>query len=99
MQERSEEPTQARAVNWYLSQTLRPLLWVIVDDGSTDRTPEIITEAAQKYEWINLLRKMGEAETIKVSPRVYAELNAFTGLLSERLKRRVSIDDAFLYYI
>ena len=94
MQERSEEPTQARAVNWYLSQTLRPLLWVIVDDGSTDRTPEIITEAAQKYERINFLRKMEEAKTIKVSPRVYAELNAFTGLLSERLKRRVSIDDA-----
>jgi len=43
---------------------------------------------------------MEEAKTIKVSPRVYAELNAFTGLLSERLKRRVSIDDAlFLYYI
>jgi len=38
---------------------------------------------------------MEEAKTIKVSPRVYAELNAFTGLLSERLKRRVSIDDAF----
>ena len=37
MQERSEEPTQARAVNWYLSQTLRPLLWVIVDDGSTEQ--------------------------------------------------------------
>jgi len=77
-----------------VSQTLRPLLWVIVDGGSTDRTPEIITEAAQKYEWINFLRKMEEAKTIKVSPRVYAELNAFTGLLSERLKRRVSIDDA-----
>ena len=40
---------------------------------------------------------MEEAKTIKVSPRVYAELNAFTGILSERLKRRVSTDDAFLY--
>jgi len=28
---------------------------------------------------------MEEAKTIKVSPKVYAELNAFTGLLSERL--------------
>jgi len=37
---------------------------------------------------------MEGAKTIKVSPRVYAELNAFTGLLSERLNRRVSIDDA-----
>ena len=38
--------------------------------------------------------KMEEAKTIKISPKIYAELNAFTGLLSERLKRRVSIDDA-----
>jgi len=33
-----------------VSQTLRPLLWVIVDGGSTDRTPEIITEAAFAHE-------------------------------------------------
>ena len=38
--------------------------------------------------------KMKEAKTIKISPKIYAELNAFTGLLSERLKRRVSIGDA-----
>ena len=37
---------------------------------------------------------MEEAKTIKISPKGYAELNAFTGLLSDRLKRRVSIDDA-----
>jgi len=38
--------------------------------------------------------RMEEAKTIKISPKIYAELNAFTGLLSERLKRRVSVDDA-----
>ncbi len=37
---------------------------------------------------------MEEAKTIKISPKIYAELNAFTGLLSDRLKKRVSIDDA-----
>ncbi len=37
---------------------------------------------------------MEDTKTIKISPNVYAELNAFTGLLSDRLKRRVSIDDA-----
>jgi len=37
---------------------------------------------------------MEDAKTIKISPKIYAELNAFTGLLSDRLKRRVSIDDA-----
>jgi len=38
--------------------------------------------------------KMEEAKTIKISSKIYAELNAFSGLLSERLKRRVSVDDA-----
>ena len=37
---------------------------------------------------------MEEAKTIKISPKIYAELNTFIGLLSDRLKRRVSIDDA-----
>jgi predicted CopG family antitoxin len=38
--------------------------------------------------------KMEESKTIKVSPKVYTELNAFTNLLSKRLKKRVSVDDA-----
>jgi predicted CopG family antitoxin len=42
----------------------------------------------------NKVIRMEDAKTIKISPKIYAELNAFTGLLSERLERRVSIDDA-----
>ena len=34
------------------SQTLKPVLWVIVDDGSTDNTPEIIRKAQEEYNWI-----------------------------------------------
>ena len=37
---------------------------------------------------------MEEAKTIKISPNVYGELNIFKELLSTRLKRHVSIDDA-----
>jgi len=37
---------------------------------------------------------MEEAKTIKISPKVYGELNIFKELLSTRLKRHVSIDDA-----
>jgi predicted CopG family antitoxin len=37
---------------------------------------------------------MEEAKTIKISPKVYVELNIFKELLSTRLKRHVSIDDA-----
>jgi predicted CopG family antitoxin len=37
---------------------------------------------------------MEDTKTITISPMIYAELNAFMGILSDRLKRRVSINDA-----
>ena len=33
-------------------QTVRPVVWVIVDDGSTDGTYDIIRAAAQQHPWI-----------------------------------------------
>ncbi len=38
-----------------IAQTVRPLLWVIVDDGSTDETVHIIKRYAQEHEWIRYL--------------------------------------------
>lgn len=39
-----------------VSQTARPLRWVIVSDGSTDGTDEIVQKYATRYPWIELLR-------------------------------------------
>lgn len=38
-------------------QSLLPALWVIVDDGSSDETPQILAEYAAKYSWIRVLRR------------------------------------------
>lgn len=35
-----------------LSQTVKPLKWLIIDDGSSDQTAELIKTFAQKYDWI-----------------------------------------------
>ncbi len=40
-----------------VAQTVRPSEWIIVDDGSTDQTAAIVSEYAQKYPWIRLLRR------------------------------------------
>jgi glycosyltransferase involved in cell wall biosynthesis len=40
-----------------VAQTRLPSRWVIVDDGSSDRTPEIVEEYAQRYPWIVLVRR------------------------------------------
>jgi len=39
------------------SQTIRPVAWVIVSDGSTDATDEIVRRAAAEHSWIRLLRR------------------------------------------
>jgi poly-beta-1,6-N-acetyl-D-glucosamine synthase len=39
-----------------IAQTLRPLKWVIVDDASTDRTPEIVKSYAAANPWIEVVQ-------------------------------------------
>ena len=41
------------------SQSIKPVLWVIVDDGSNDDTPQILEEAKAKYGWIKSIRLDG----------------------------------------
>lgn len=39
-----------------LSQTVRPLKWIIVSDGSTDGTDEIVGKYTSEHPWIELVR-------------------------------------------
>jgi glycosyltransferase involved in cell wall biosynthesis len=39
-----------------VAQTVRPVKWVIVSDGSTDGTDEIVKRYAAEHDWIELLR-------------------------------------------
>jgi glycosyltransferase involved in cell wall biosynthesis len=43
-------------------QTILPVCWVIVSDGSTDRTDAIVKSAAEQYPWIRLLRRERTSE-------------------------------------
>jgi glycosyltransferase involved in cell wall biosynthesis len=45
-----------------VAQTVRPLKWVIVSDGSTDGTDEIVQRYAAAHQWIELLRMPDRAE-------------------------------------
>ncbi|WP_413936194.1 glycosyltransferase [Nitrospira sp. BLG_1] len=45
-----------KTIRSVIAQTLKPLLWIIVDDGSMDHTPEIISRYAQDHLFIKLVR-------------------------------------------
>jgi biofilm PGA synthesis N-glycosyltransferase PgaC len=46
-----------RTLDSVVAQTVRPALWVIVDDGSTDATPEILAEYMARHDWIRVVQK------------------------------------------
>jgi len=49
---KDEEKYIELTIKSMLKQTIKPLQWAIVDDGSADNTAEIIKTYAKKYPWI-----------------------------------------------
>jgi glycosyltransferase involved in cell wall biosynthesis len=58
-----------RTIRSMVAQEVRPRRWIIVDDGSTDRTGELADEAAREHRWISVLHRQGTAER-RVGPGV-----------------------------
>jgi glycosyltransferase involved in cell wall biosynthesis len=54
---RNEAAFIGRTLEAVVAQSRLPERWVIVDDGSTDRTPEIVGEYASRHPWIELVRR------------------------------------------
>lgn len=53
---RNEEAFIEKTIVSVVNQTSRPLKWVIVDDASTDKTPEIIQRYAADNPWIEMVQ-------------------------------------------
>lgn len=54
---RNEAAYMRQTLDTVLAQTVRPALWVIVDDGSSDETPRILAEYAQRHDWIRIVTR------------------------------------------
>ena len=54
---RDEAAFARRTLESVTAQSVRPALWVIVDDGSSDATPAILGEYAARFDFIRIVRR------------------------------------------
>ena len=54
---RNEAEFLRRTLDSVCGQTVPPTKWVIVDDGSTDETPQILAEYAARFDFIEVIEK------------------------------------------
>jgi biofilm PGA synthesis N-glycosyltransferase PgaC len=59
---RNESAFIERTLHSVVAQTQQPERWIIVDDGSTDETPQIVERYAREHPWIELVRRPQRAD-------------------------------------
>jgi glycosyltransferase involved in cell wall biosynthesis len=59
---RNEAAYIEKTLSSMVAQTVLPERWFIVDDGSSDRTPEIVQKYARRFSWIELIRRPPRSE-------------------------------------
>lgn len=91
----------AEAIESILGQTLRDFEFVIIDDGSTDRTAEILSEYATRDRRVQVFRhpNEGRAESLNwgtrlATGRYIARMDADDVALPHRLKDQAELMDA-----
>jgi len=68
---RNEGEFIQKTIESMVHQTVLPIKWVIVDDGSTDQTPSIIRQYLAKHPWMEMIR-MPERRERHFAGKVYA---------------------------
>src|SRR5437588_5000576 len=69
---RNEARLITKTLDSMVAQTLLPERWVIVDDGSTDRTAELVQSYSKRVPWIELIQRVQ-----RVDRSFAAKVNAF----------------------
>ena len=73
---KNEEKFIERTILSVINQTILPIRWIIVDDGSTDGTAEIVKKYLDKYPFIKLVQRENSIER-HFGNKVYAIRRGF----------------------
>ncbi|MCI0714046.1 MAG: glycosyltransferase family 2 protein [Chloroflexi bacterium] len=57
---RDEEVFIEKTIRSVIAQTIHPVRWVIVNDGSKDRTADIVAQYVEQYDFIELIMRPGD---------------------------------------
>ncbi len=60
---RNEERYIQETIYSVVAQTIRPIQWIIVNDGSQDKTQHIISQCLSEYPWIKLVNRVDRGFT------------------------------------
>ena len=76
---RDEEANLERLGAAMIAQRHQPVVWVVVDDGSTDATPSVLHELARSRPWITALERTGAVreESLADGRRKARDLDGF----------------------
>jgi exopolysaccharide biosynthesis WecB/TagA/CpsF family protein len=75
---RDEAQFIRRTLDSVAAQSVPPALWVIVDDGSTDETPQILEEYARRLPYLRIVRRTDRGQR-RVGPGVIEAFYAGLG--------------------
>jgi glycosyltransferase involved in cell wall biosynthesis len=89
---KDEQRTLERTIESVVSQTVRPHKWVIVDDGSTDATPQILKKFTEQHEWIRVVRRDSSASRQPGGAVIQAFRQGFEAVKDEPFDFVVKLD-------
>jgi glycosyltransferase involved in cell wall biosynthesis len=69
---RNEAANLPRLARSLARQSVRPVRWLVVDNGSTDATPEVVGALAREHDWIRLVTIAGDPKPRRGAPAVRA---------------------------
>jgi len=100
---RNEEEYLEITIQSVVNQTVRPVRWLIVSDGSTDRTDEIVARHAAQHDWIELFR-MPERQTRDFGGKArcfntgYGKIKALPHDVIASLDADITVDPGFFKF-